>query len=196
MVAELVQHRAQGTGHLDRIRNVAAHIGAVLAGSRRIMVAQNSRMQSQGEAILGGHPHLIHQQMPAQRGGLIHVDLAPAGLAVQPLGGGGVQEVGDQVAVGVISADGALRLEVRPPVLHGCGIAGQRRGVLARGLGQLVDQLVPVGASRLEVLVGTEGGGHPVLRAELGIGRDDLVVAQIVRRVVGGGDERDVELVH
>ena len=92
----------------------------------------------------------------------------------------------------MVGGDCTVVLEELATVLHRGDIAVVVTGINSGYLSQPVNIGVPVGLTRLEVLVGAEGRDHAPLPG-LVIAKE-LVGGQIVARVVGSRDHLDLEL--
>ena len=194
MRADRVQHRLQGPHDLHRRRDVAADIRAEPLEGRQVMVARHGRVQGHDQAVLRRHPRLVEHHRAAQGSAFLEGRLPAQRALVDPGGVGVRQRLGAEVGVAVVGGDRAEALEERAPVLHRGTEAGPGVGRLPRHARQVGDQLGPVLARRLAVLVGTERRAH--LAREGRVVADLGVVLEAVARVVGRGDELDVEAVH
>ena len=122
--------------------------------------AVDARVERHDEAVVDGHPGHLDEHVAAQSRRLVRRRVAAQGRGVDPARLRGVQGQGDHVRVAVVGRDGAVLLEVAAAALQGAQVAGEVAGVLAGGLGECSHELREVGAARLEVAVGAEGGHH------------------------------------
>ena len=153
-------------GELDGDRDVVAGVRPEAVARRRVVVAVDAGVQRHDEAVLGGHPRHLHEHVPPERGRLrLGHGLPDERRRVDPRGLGRLERQGDDVGVAVVGRDAAVRLEEAAPVLERGEVAGVGGGVDVGGDAQRLDELGEVGAGRLEVAVGPEGGQRPGSRS-------------------------------
>jgi hypothetical protein len=131
--------------------------------------------------------------VPAQRRRLRLGRLAGQCGPVDPVRLGRLQRVGADVDVAVVCRDGAVGDELQAPLLQRAHQAGVVPGVAVGRLAKAGDRLPPTGLGRLEVAVRPERRDNTP--GERRVGRQGGVRRQVVRGIVGGGQDLDAELV-
>ena len=192
MGAVALEQRAQRGRELGPQRDVGTGVGTVSAQRRAVVVAQDAGVQLHDEAVLAGHArHLVEH---------VRANAAPSclrGLAAQRRGedpprGRVVEALGRQPPHAVVARRRAERGEVAAALLErrdevvvgadrACRAAAARRSTCA---GQ-------PGPRDVEQRVGTERRDDAAIPAR--VRRERVVVAQVVRRVVGRREDLDAE---
>jgi hypothetical protein len=189
MGAEALQQGPQQVGELGAQRQVVTGVRAEPAQRPGMVVAAHPGVQRHHQPVLGRHAgHLAQAGQPQ---GVVPVAGTGADPTEQPVGLGGVEELHPDVRGAVVGGGGAVFPEVHPAGFQRGHQAVVVAGVDVGGGGQPVQRRRPAGNGGVGVGVRPEGGQHPAVPVRVGGQRP--VVAQVVGRVVGGGQRGQVE---
>ena len=191
MGAVTLQQRAQRVGELDRERDVVAGVRPEPRGGRAVVSAAHPRVQGHHQPVVTRHPGHLQQHVPPERHSLLGARVGGQRRPVDPRRLARFQGVGADVDVAVVGRDRPVLDEVPPARLQRPHVARVVASVDVRGLAQLRHRVRPPGLARLEVAVRAEGRDDPPRPGR--VGRERGVRGQVVARVVGGGQHRDLE---